>query len=78
MQNLHLPEYSAEAFRCHVHHFQYLAVPVELVGMKFVFRFMVVGIAEVLVLPGPPSIENGAHGTEALLLKSQVSEDFAT
>ena len=60
----------AEAFRCHVHHFQYLAVPVELVGMKFVFRFMVVGIAEVLVLPGPPSIENGAHGTEAPLLKT--------
>ena len=26
---------------------------------------------------GPPSIENGAHGTEKLLLKTQVSEDFA-
>ena len=25
---------------------------------------------------GPPSIENGAHGTEKLLLKTQVSEDF--
>ena len=26
---------------------------------------------------GPPSIENCAHGTEKLLLKIQVSEDFA-
>ena len=26
---------------------------------------------------GPPSIENGAHGTKRLLLKSQGSEDFA-
>jgi hypothetical protein len=26
---------------------------------------------------GPPSIENGAHGTEKCLLKTQVSEDFA-
>jgi hypothetical protein len=28
--------------------------------------------------PGPPSIENGAHSTEKLLLKTQVSEDFAS
>ena len=26
---------------------------------------------------GLPSIENGAHGTEKLLLKTQESEDFA-
>ena len=26
--------------------------------------------------PEPASIENGAHGTEKLLLKTQVSEDF--
>ena len=26
---------------------------------------------------GLPSIENGAHDTEKLLLKSQVGEDFA-
>ena len=30
MQNFHLLEYSAEAFQCHVHHFQCLTVPVEL------------------------------------------------
>ena len=29
------------------------------------------------VPPGPESIDNGAHGTEKLLLKIQVSEDFA-
>ena len=28
------------------------------------------------VPPGLPSNENGAHGTEKLLLKTQVSEDF--
>ena len=49
MQNLHLLEFLAEAFRCHVHHFQ----------------------------PRLPSIENGSHGTEKLLLKTQLSEDFA-
>ena len=26
---------------------------------------------------GPPSSENGAHGNKNLLLKTQVSEDFA-
>ena len=33
-----------------------------------------------LMLGGPlglPSIENDAHGTERLLLKTQVSKDFA-
>jgi hypothetical protein len=44
----HLLEFLA-AFRCHVHHFQCLPVPVELAVMKFVFRFMVVEIAEMLV-----------------------------
>ena len=29
------------------------------------------------VLPGPPSIDSGAHGIEKLLPKIQVSEDFA-
>jgi hypothetical protein len=42
-------EFLAEVFQCHVHHFQYLADPVELAAMKFVFQFMVVGIAEMLV-----------------------------
>ena len=28
-QNNNLLEFLAEAFRCHVHHFQYLTVPVE-------------------------------------------------
>ena len=27
--------------------------------------------------PGPPSIENGARGTGKLLLKTEVSKDFA-
>ena len=26
--------------------------------------------------PGSQSIENGAHGTKKILLKTQVSEDF--
>ena len=30
-----------------------------------------------LVPPGLPIIENGVHGTEKLLLKTQVCEDFA-
>jgi hypothetical protein len=30
-----------------------------------------------VVPPGPSSIENGAHGIEKILLKTQVSEDFA-
>ena len=29
MQNLHLREHSAEAFRCHVHHYQRLAIWVQ-------------------------------------------------
>ena len=32
---------------------------------------------EMPVAPGTPSIENGAHGTEKLLLKTHVSENFA-
>ena len=38
-------------------------------------------LAEAFLVPGAPSgpssIENGTHGTEKLLLKTQVSEDFA-
>jgi hypothetical protein len=49
MQNLHLLEFLAEALRCHVHHYQRLAVPVELAVMEFIFQFTVVGIAEMLV-----------------------------
>ena len=53
MQNLHLLEFLAEAFRFHVYHFQCspnrTAVPL-----------------------GEPSTENGAHGTEKLLVKTQV------
>ena len=41
-----LLEFLAEDFRCHVHHFQCLTVPVELAAM---FRFIVVGIAEMLL-----------------------------
>ena len=43
-QLLHLIEFLSEAFRCYVHHYQCLTVPVELAAMKFVFRFMVVGM----------------------------------
>ena len=28
------------------------------------------------VPPGPPGIDNGAHGTEKLLLNTQITEDF--
>ena len=49
MQSLPLLEFLAEAFRCHVHHFQCLVVPVELAAMKLVFRFMVTEIAEMLM-----------------------------
>ena len=52
MQNLSFPEFLTEAFRCHVHHFQCLAVLVDLTAMKFVFRFMMVGIAVMLVWLG--------------------------
>ena len=37
-------------------------------------------LAELFLCPvpsGPPSIENAAHDTEKLLLKTQVSSDFA-
>ena len=33
MQNLHSFEYSAKAFRCHVHHYQCFMVPVKLAEM---------------------------------------------
>jgi hypothetical protein len=49
MRYLHLLEYLTEAFRCHVHHSQCLAVPVELAAMGLVFQFIGVRIAETLV-----------------------------
>ena len=49
MQNLHLLEYSAEAFQCHLHYYQCLVVLVELAAMGLIFPFIGVGIAEVLV-----------------------------
>jgi hypothetical protein len=58
MQNLHLLEFSAEAFWCYVYHYQCL-------------------IVRVTVPLGLPSIDNGAHGTEKLLLRTQVSKDLA-
>ena len=39
MKNLHLPEYSAEEFRCHEHQYQHLAFPVELARMGVCFPF---------------------------------------
>ena len=39
--------------------------------------FSMLGGSSRTVPPGPPSIENGAHGIEKLLLKIQISEDFA-
>ena len=33
MQNLHLPECSAEAFECHVHHYQGLVVLIVLLEL---------------------------------------------
>ena len=33
-------------------------------------------VDELVPPPGPPSIENGAHGTEKPLLKTQISEPF--
>ena len=39
LQNVHLLEFSAEAFWYHVHHFQCLVVPVRLAAMKLVFWF---------------------------------------
>ena len=49
MQNLQLIEFSAEAFRCHVHHYQYMAVPEELTVVVVAFRFMEVGMTEISV-----------------------------
>ena len=57
--------------------------------MAAMFRFIVVGIAEMLlwllclivskshVTPGPSSIENDAHGIEKFLLKTQVEQVLA-
>ena len=64
MENLHMLEFFAEAFQCHVHHFRCLAVPVELAAIKFVAASS----------SGTINIENGAHDAEKLLLKTQVSE----
>ena len=61
---LHLLEFLAEAFRCHVYHYQCLAVPVDLAAIR-----------QQPVRMEPPSIDNGAHGTEKLLIKTQISED---
>jgi hypothetical protein len=49
MQNLHLLEFSAEAFASVVHKYQSLVVPVGLAMISFVFRFIMVGTAEMLV-----------------------------
>ena len=49
MQNLQLLGCSAEAFRCHVHHYQCLAVPIELAVLVFYFLFIRIGIADMLV-----------------------------
>ena len=49
MKNLHLLELSVEAFRYHEHHYQCLAIPVELTVMVFAFQFIGDGMAEMLV-----------------------------
>jgi hypothetical protein len=84
MQNLYLLEHLTETFWCHVHHYQYLAIPLELAVMMFIFWFSAIPTPlnqETTpyqpVSTGLPSIDNGAHGTEMLLLKIQVSENFA-
>jgi hypothetical protein len=69
MQNLHLLDFIAEAFRCHVHHFQCLEVPVELIAMKLVFRKRT---SLQPIPPGQRSIENGARGIEKFLLKTRA------
>ena len=53
--------------------------PVELAVMEFIFRFIVVGIAEShhSQFHWDAKVDNGAHGSEKLLLNIQVSEDFA-
>ena len=95
MQNLHVLEFLAEAFRYHVHHFQYLAVPVRFPDhggwdSRDVSVATVCDCFKECMYFEPEnelhrsefhrdrkSIENGAHGIEKLLLKIQVSEDFA-
>jgi len=47
-KNLHSIECLAD-FWCHVHHYQSLAVLVELAVMGFVFQITVLGIVEMLV-----------------------------
>ena len=51
MRNLHLLQYLAEAFRYHVNNCHCLHVLVELVLKWFVFRFIGVKIADMLVWP---------------------------
>jgi hypothetical protein len=45
----YLLEYSSEAFWCHVHHYQSLTILVELAVIGFIFQFIVLGIAKMLV-----------------------------
>ena len=51
IENLNLLLLSAEDFWCHGHHYQCLAVPVELNVVVFIFRFIGVGMAETLGWP---------------------------
>ena len=74
MQNLHLLVLLGEAFWYHVHYFQSLAVLVEVAAMKFVSQKKnFIAVSSI----GTTKHENGTHGTKKLLLKAQVSEDFA-
>ena len=52
----------------HTNHTNIFAIPTR---KKWITNFIAASS------PGPPSYENGAHDTEKLLLKTQVSEDFA-
>ena len=47
----YLLEYSAEAFWCHVHHYQSLVVLVELSMIMFIFWSIGIGMAQMLVWP---------------------------
>ena len=70
MQNLHLLEYSAEAFFdtiTHASHTNISVIPTTMSQKTTPSQ---------LVSPGPPSIDNVAHDTEKLLLNTQVGEDF--
>ena len=49
MQKLHLLGFSAQTFRCRVHHYQCLAVLVELAVMAFASWFIAIGIAGMLI-----------------------------